>query len=271
MPRVRLGASSLTIKPDFSPVSRDANRYVIYWDTELKGFGLKITGNGHRAWIVEYRPGHGGRRVAKKRIVLGTASNLSAEKARRAAKDALANARVGDDPAMARAEGRAAISVSDLADAFITDHVETKRKIRTASTYRRLIEDFVKPKLGAARAVDLTRAEVAKFHLSLRKTAVTANRAVSVLSAIYSFGDRRGLVPEGQTRPRKLKSLERRAASGFCPSRNFSDSGPRCGRPRPAVSDGSRTPLKRQNTRRNPRIAPSCSTSTRWQQSGSCS
>ncbi|MCP1764987.1 MULTISPECIES: site-specific integrase [Bradyrhizobium] len=215
MPMVRLGASSLAIKPEFPPTNRDANRYVIYWDTELKGFGLKITENGHRAWIVEYRPGAGGRGVSKKRIVLGSASTLTAEKARRAAKDALANARVGDDPATARAEGRAAISVSDLADAFITDHVEAKRKDRTASTYRRLIDDFIKPKLGTARAADLTRAEVAKFHLSLRKTAVTANRAVAVLSAIYSFGDARGLVPEGTNPTKKIEKYKEESRERF--------------------------------------------------------
>ncbi|MHC2347760.1 hypothetical protein ACVMIL_008970 [Bradyrhizobium barranii subsp. barranii] len=77
MPMVRLGASSLRIKPEFPPTNRGANRYVIYWDTELKGFGLKITENGHRAWIVEYRPGAGGRGVSKKRIVLGVGLHIN--------------------------------------------------------------------------------------------------------------------------------------------------------------------------------------------------
>lgn len=116
---------------------------------------------------------------------------------------------------------RAAISVSDLADAFITDHVEAKRKDRTVSTYRRLIDDFIKPKLGTSRAADLTRAEVAKFHLSLRKTAVTANRAIAVLSAIYSFGDARGLVPDGTNPTKKIEKYKEESRERFLSVKEF--------------------------------------------------
>ena len=28
---------------------------VLYWDTEVRGFGLQITRNGHRSFIVQYR------------------------------------------------------------------------------------------------------------------------------------------------------------------------------------------------------------------------
>ncbi|MGY4377298.1 integrase [Bradyrhizobium sp. i1.3.6] len=108
-----------------------------------------------------------------------------------------------------------------MADAFITDHVEAKRKDRTVSTYRRLIDDFIKPKLGTSRAADLTRAEVAKFHLSLRKTAVTANRAIAVLSAIYSFGDARGLVPEGTNPTKKIEKYKEESRERFLSVKEF--------------------------------------------------
>jgi len=53
-----------TIKPGDSRV--------IYYDTELKGFGLKVSPAGARTWCVEYRPGARGRGVAKRRMVLGS-------------------------------------------------------------------------------------------------------------------------------------------------------------------------------------------------------
>jgi integrase len=153
--------------------------------------------------------------------VLGSASTLTAEKARRAAKDVLANARVGDDPATARAEGRAAITVSELADNFMAAHVEAKRKPRTVATYRPLIEHFIRPKLGTTRAVDLTRAEVAKFHLSLRDRSRTANHAVAVLSSMYNFADRHGLVPEGTNPTKKVERFKEESRERFLSVEEF--------------------------------------------------
>jgi hypothetical protein len=38
---------------------------------KLKGFGVRIMPSGPKSWIVEYRPGAGGRNIAKRRLSLG--------------------------------------------------------------------------------------------------------------------------------------------------------------------------------------------------------
>jgi hypothetical protein len=43
-------------------------RPYITYDTELKGFGVKLTPSGMKTWIIEYRAGAGGRRAPKKRL-----------------------------------------------------------------------------------------------------------------------------------------------------------------------------------------------------------
>ena len=54
------------------------SRRVIYYDSDLKGFGVKITPTGVKSWCVEYRPGGGGRGTAKRRMVLGSTATLTA-------------------------------------------------------------------------------------------------------------------------------------------------------------------------------------------------
>ncbi len=80
-------------------------RPVTYYDTDLKGFGLKIMPSGARSWIVEYRPGAGGRGVAKKRLKVG-GDALSPEQAREAAEKLLASVALGKDPASDRSAER---------------------------------------------------------------------------------------------------------------------------------------------------------------------
>ena len=75
--------------------------YVVYDDT-LTGFGLRVTSAGFKSFIVEYRPNGGGRRSPTSRMTLGSSTTLTVDQARRAAREILAAARLGRDPAAER-------------------------------------------------------------------------------------------------------------------------------------------------------------------------
>lgn len=49
----------------------DGGQDLWVWDTELRGFGLRVRPSGHKAYVVEYRPGSGGRSVQKRRFTIG--------------------------------------------------------------------------------------------------------------------------------------------------------------------------------------------------------
>ena len=87
--------------------------------------------------------------------------------------------------------------MAELADQFLREHVDAKRKPGTAATYRYVIESAVKPHVGSTKADKLTRNAVAKMHSALRETPSWANRAVAVVSSMYTFAARVGLVQEG--------------------------------------------------------------------------
>ena len=170
--------------------------YIVYDDT-LLGFGVRVTPNGARSWIVEYRPHGGGRGVGKRRITLGSITVLTPDQAREAAGDVLAKVRFGQDTPHDRAARRASPLLSELIDEFMREEVRPIRKPRTAELYELYFRRHVTPALGTKRAREVTAADVAKLHRKVgAKAQVTANRMVALISGLYSWAARTGRVPD---------------------------------------------------------------------------
>lgn len=191
-----------------------AEKPVIYYDESVKGFGLKVMPSGARSWILEYRPGAGGRGVAKKRLKIGTPATHSPEEARDEATRTLARVTLGADPAGARSDERKQDTIADLADKFLKDHVATKRKGRTYQEYSAAVERYVKPVLGSMRSSLVTPSDVARLqaHITRGKFGkgnggkTMANRTLAVLSAMFSWAAKQHLVPAGHN---PVKAVER--------------------------------------------------------------
>ncbi len=177
-------------------------RPTIFFDTDLTGFGLKASPTGALSFVVEYRPGAGGRSVSKRRMVIGTPKNLTPEEARNQASGILARVRLGDDPAAERSNARKAETISDLMTSFMDDHVRAKRKPRTAKLFQSYIDNHIEPALGTRKAPSLARADIERLHKAIGKTKpVTANRVLALIGAAYSYGLRSGHLPERMTNP----------------------------------------------------------------------
>lgn len=191
-----------------------SDKSVIYFDETVKGFGLKITPSGARSWVLEYRPGAGGRGVAKKRVKLGSPATMSPEDAREAAVRTLARVTLGGDPARARSDERASLSLSDVVDSFLRDHVSSKRKPKTYEEYAMVAEKHIKPAIGSMRASMVAPADVARLQSAVvrgkrrngNEGKTIANRSLAVLSAAFNWGQKAGLVPEGHN---PVKAVER--------------------------------------------------------------
>src|SRR5271156_766260 len=104
-----------------SVASRDRT-YILY-DSDLPGFGLRVMPSGVKTWIVEYRPGGGGRGVSKRRLKIDAATKISPAEARSRAMRILAGVRLGDDPAGARAADRSVPTVAEFAERFLKEVV----------------------------------------------------------------------------------------------------------------------------------------------------
>ena len=171
--------------------------------------------SGTKTYIIRYRPKGLGRTGTRRFVKLGRHGDLTIEQARDQAKVILGQVAMGQDPAAEQIAKRQAFgeqkqsptfqSVSEL---FLRDHVTLKRKPKTLESYKALFHNHVYERLGT-RAVNLvTRQDIAKLHNSLASKPYTANRVQEVISSMYAFAAKQGLVPEGFNPARGIEKFK---------------------------------------------------------------
>jgi integrase len=176
------------LKPD--------DREYFVWDCDLKGFGLRVQPTGEKSYVVKYRAGSG-RNAPTRRVTLGAVGKLTPDEARRLGKATLGSVAHGHDPAASKAAERRAATLRELADVFLTEHIEAKRKPATASHYRDILQRIVLPDLGARQAEKVTTADLARLHVRMKRRPYQANRMLAVVGSMYAFAGKRRLVPAG--------------------------------------------------------------------------
>ncbi|MGB8366390.1 MAG: tyrosine-type recombinase/integrase [Rhizomicrobium sp.] len=168
------------------------------WDSEVKGFGVRVRSGGAKTYIVRYRPGAGGRGAPLRTLTIGRhGSPWTPDTARGEAKRLLGLVEDGADPAADMIAQRVAPTVAELCDRFLSEHCATKLKARTAFEYRRLAERFIVPALGKRKVADVTRQEVARLHYSLHSTPYQANRALAFTSKMFNLAEAWGIRRDG--------------------------------------------------------------------------
>lgn len=165
---------------------------IIVWDSELAGFGCKVTPKGKRSYFLYYRTKEGQQR----RPAIGAHGPLRPEAARDIARRWLADVAQGRDPSQSRTLDRAAPTVRELCSRYMTEHAETRKKESSISNDRRLIDAHILPALGAKKVASVTRAEVARMHHALRGTPYEANRMLALASKMFGLAERWGLRPD---------------------------------------------------------------------------
>jgi hypothetical protein len=111
------------------------SRRVVYYDSDLKGFGVRVTPTGVKSWCVEYRPRGGGRGTAKRRMVLGSTCTLTPDQARSAARKILAAVALGEDPAASRSRAREMPTFLEFAERYLSEEAAAKLKPRSLVNY----------------------------------------------------------------------------------------------------------------------------------------
>jgi integrase len=199
---------------------RPQAREFAVWDAKLPGFGVRVRPSGAMSYVVVYRAGSG-RSAPVRRFTIASVGKAAPEAARRRAKAILGSVAHGQDPAGDKATERSAVTIAALADRFLSEHVEQKRKPGTVVFYRHLIEKIIKPEFGVTKSDKLTRAQVAKLHGKLKATPFQANRVLAVIGSMYAFAGRGGIVAEGFNPARRIEQFKEHRRERFLTGREL--------------------------------------------------
>lgn len=204
-------------KKNIDGLIRLAKAATVY-DEDLKGFGVRLTAHGKVSWFIEYRAGAGGRRVPKKRMVIG-GSELTPEQARQAAKEKLAEVALGGDPMADRQRERRAFTFSEFAEQYLAEEAERKLKPGTVRNYKICIRKHAGPDIGRIKLEQVTTADLSRLHNKIGEVRpMTANRVMECISSVFRYAATCNVVPTGHNPTAGIKAYRETRRERFLKS-----------------------------------------------------
>jgi integrase len=164
---------------DAAPVGQ---KRTYLWDSEVKGFGLRVLPSGRKVFVLSYRAEDG----AKRMPALGTYGTLTVEQARDLAKEWMARVRSGEDPSQDRRDKRLAPTVDDAVEKYLEEHSARYNKPSSHRKNQERARLHVLPALGRRKVASITREDILRLHGSMRDRPGAANRTVALLSKMLA-------------------------------------------------------------------------------------
>ncbi len=166
-------------------LKQKSERYEV-WETNGKGFGLRVSPTGRKSWLFMYRFD-----TISRRMTLGTYPGLTLSEAHTAHAKAKEKLEKGIDPGalhvQGKAEHRGAPTVKQLADEYIQKRSKTKKAWEEE---KRILDKDVVPKWKNRKAKDIKRRDVLLLldKIVERGSPIMANRTLGVLQRMFKFG-----------------------------------------------------------------------------------
>ena len=191
-------------------------RDIFTWDSELRGFGVRMKPSGAASYLVQYRTAQGKTR----RLAFAKVGTSPPAAARTRARKLLTEVDEGADPSASRHANREALTVSEVCDQYleaaraglVTTRFNKPKKASTVAIDEGRVARHIKPLIGSIVVDKLTCAAVQKmsdaiaagktagtFKTKARGKAVvaggtgTAARIVELLGGIWTWSEKRGL------------------------------------------------------------------------------
>ena len=182
-----------------------AEGYVVEWDDEVKGFGLRITSTGATSFVLRYR-------VDRRQRVytIGSSPEWTAVAARNEALELRKKIREGSDPMGERIAVRSEPTFGDLVDGYLASEELTRLRPHTRRDYIRMCEKILRPGLGRMPLKSIQRRDVEALHGAMKRRPIRPTAHSSLLSRSLNFAGEQKLLQENPAKGIKPFHEERR-------------------------------------------------------------
>ncbi|WP_374411939.1 tyrosine-type recombinase/integrase [Novosphingobium colocasiae] len=192
-----------TAVDDFGPQERQA----ILWDTDIKGFGLRVMPSGAKSYVFQYRMG--GRGSPTRRYTIGRHGPVTPDQARKIARDLSHQVARGVDPMEAEREAadakaqakeaavreerrRGELAFDAYAERFLSVGLARDLRPRTREGYESTLRKHIVPALGSRPLPEIMRGDVIKLLDAVPAYQPAVRRMVfAVLRMVFNFAVKR--------------------------------------------------------------------------------
>ena len=171
-----------------------------YWDTDLRGFGLRVSPKGKKTYIAFYRFEGGQRRPA-----IGVHGVITCSEARELARQVLAGVERGEDYSTNKQKARQAPSFKEFASMYMEEVAPKTKRVSSIKTDEQNLRLHLLPSLGGKKMKSITKADVTRLHNSMRQKPGAANRSFALLSHMMSVAEELDIRPQNSNLCRHIK------------------------------------------------------------------
>lgn len=189
-------ASLKLTKRNIDNVAADPKRDTFYWDSALPGFGLRVTSNGAKTFVFQYRP----KCRPSRRVTIGRYGVLAPDQAREIARSHAASVATGSDPLEAQRR-RARDARQLLFDDYLTKFTDGCLKVEWPHTWkdaRRSIELHALPRLKSKALSEIDADHIKALIDPLRSRPPTARKVWACLSRLFTWAIEERDIVRGQ-------------------------------------------------------------------------
>ena len=155
----------------------------VYYDSDVKGFGCRVTKGGARSFILNYRTRTG----RERRYTIGQHPDWKVQAARTEAGELKKAIDRGEDPLAGIKADRAAPTVNDLCDRFEAEYLPKKRP-STQRDYKAAMKNDIRSAMKHLKVAEVTFSDVDDLHRKITNRGATyhANRVLALLSKMFN-------------------------------------------------------------------------------------
>jgi integrase len=212
-------------------------RDIFLWDSEIPGFGCKVTSKGGRIYLLQYS-----RNDRDHRVTIGRHGvEFTAEQARNEVRRLRGLIASGENPALARVRERSAPTVAELGQRYLEEYARPHKKPSGFAQDRRNLDNHIVPLIGSLKVSDIERQDVTRVmrDVAAGKTAknektklqgrrivrggeIVANRVHALLSKMFELAEDWKYRPNGSNPCRGAKRFAEHKVERFLSAEELS-------------------------------------------------